>query len=174
MELRGGRGQRTDTRRYADCDIEHVVDHQCGCGEQPGIGAEILSGHGVGAGVARVSLYRLPIGDEEHQQQYQNGEHDRAERAQPGRPRRHQQEQRGLGAVGRGAEPVEPHGCEAFDRGDLAALRFAIGQPAPDQNADEVHPGSLLPPLPTGKHDRSSGVPVRLGDDRRGDHILTR
>jgi len=61
MELRRGRGQSRDPGRDADRDIQHIVYHQRGGGEQAGITAEVFLGYRVGAAIARIGLDGLPV-----------------------------------------------------------------------------------------------------------------
>ena len=84
MQPRHRRGQRADPGGDADRDVQDVVDHQRGGGEEAGIGPEILARDGVGAAICRVGADSLPVGRKQHRQQHQDGDHDRLDLAEPG------------------------------------------------------------------------------------------
>ena len=139
VQLRDGRGQRADPGRDPHRDIENVVDHQGAGGEQPGVGLEIFLRDGVRAAVARIGLNGLPVGEVEQCQKDQDDRHDRADQVQAFCSQRDHDRQRGLRTVGRGAEPVQTHRRNAFERSDLAPFPLLVRQPSPDHNTGKIH-----------------------------------
>ncbi len=135
----GGGSQGPDAGGDADGDVEHVVDHQGRGGEQAGPTAKVLLGDSVGAAVGLIGDRRLPVGKVEHRQQQDDRPHHPAERGQACRARRGQHSQGRFRAVGRGSHAVQAHGRDSLEPADPLRLLLAIGEPAPQQQIDELH-----------------------------------
>ena len=128
-----GRGQCAHPGRYADRDVEHIVDHDRGGGEKARVAAEVLLGHRIGAAVGRIRHHGLPIREVERHQQHKDGRHHRRDPVQAGCAERDHHRQGGFRPVGGGTEPVQTHGRHGLEPADLSAVLLAVGQLAPER-----------------------------------------
>ena len=85
--------ERPHAGRDADCRGEHIVDHERRCGEQAGIGAEVLRRNGVGAASLGICIDRLPVGKEDDDEQDDDGERDRDDVAHTHQTKRDEERQ---------------------------------------------------------------------------------
>jgi hypothetical protein len=139
VQRRNRGDQRADAGRDADCNIEHVVDHQRRSGEQAGVGAEVVLRDDIGAAVVRIGANGLPIRGEQDQQQHHDRRHDPADMGRACGPDRNEDCECRLGSVRRRPDPVEPHGGHTFECSDPPAAEFAIEQPAAEEKIEDTH-----------------------------------
>ena len=66
LQRRHGGDECAHARRYADCRREYVIDHQGRGGQQPGVIAQVLGGHGVRPAAVRIGLDGLPVTEKDN------------------------------------------------------------------------------------------------------------
>ncbi len=129
----------SNSRRDADGDHEHVIEHQGGGGEQPGDGAEVFLGDRVRAAAMRIRGNGLAVGEIDDEEQDDDEGTDRPDVGKAGRAERDEQGERRLRTVRRRAEGVE---AEHGDAGDDADALFAFlvgGQASAEKPVGERH-----------------------------------
>ena len=97
LESRKKRDHVMHASRDTNGHIEHVIDHQCGCGNQPRQDSQVLACDDIGPPTIGIGRNSLAIGECHDNEQAQNYQANRQRQAQVQRACRHQVNQDRLG-----------------------------------------------------------------------------
>ena len=130
MQLRDRGHQRADSGRDPHGDIEDVIEHESGGGQQPNSGSEVLSRDRVRAAAVRIGRDGLPIGEIEDAQQQEDHQADRADIGQPDGSERKEDRQGGFRPVRRGTQGIQPERRHTRKHADPVLRFFGVGEVA--------------------------------------------
>ena len=144
LQRRDGRDECADAGRNADGDIEDVVHHERGAGEESDPRTEVLAGDGIGAAAGRVGFDRLPIREIDHREEDDNGCGDWEGIAGCGGSEREKDRERGFGAVCSRTKRVKAENRDAGCGADFLIDVLVGGEWATEEDVGEGHRSRVL------------------------------
>ena len=139
LKFGNGGNERADSRGNADRRREHVVEHQCSCRQQSGVGAEVLRRDGVGAASARIRRDRLPVRKINDRQEHDDADTHRQDIRDARGAERNQQSQGGFGAVRRRAQRIKAKDRNSGGGADLLGALVRSRQRLAEKNVNNRH-----------------------------------